>query len=263
MIINKKGLNEYAVYHGEAGTTDERGRPLHTVSFSGSLMSKQCPLEDLKFRGDETFVSIRVPIVVERLVTKKVLVMSFVKGRPAKYCFDSSKDKASIDESAEMIMRGFLHQVIVDREAHGDPHPANIMFSPNLQPAVVDFGLCLKLDPVVVKGWTKAVYGITQMKADMLFEGCTDLGFKPDPDSEQPPIQQMFELFGCVFPTVDGNKLDRAELVRRIYKHDLASIDLLFILRISNYVAHLCKGQEALRLMTTTYGSLCHKVLYE
>ena len=72
---------------------------------------------------------VRIPVPVERMPTRRVLVMERLEGRSL-----SAEEPHGLPERRGALARGLLdcllRQVMVDGTFHADPHPGNVFFSP-------------------------------------------------------------------------------------------------------------------------------------
>lgn len=87
-----------------------------------------------------------VPKVHWELVTRRVLVMEFVKG--IKVTDTAALDAAGYDRKAiaAMGMRAVLKQVFTHGFFHGDPHPGNIFILPGPKVCFLDYGSMGRVD---------------------------------------------------------------------------------------------------------------------
>ncbi len=256
LVKNSYGEYDLMVYQGVSGLTDDQGQPLYTLKFPGSALCKDCTLAEMKFRGDETYVQVRIPVIVSRLVSKKVIVMSYLEGHLAKYSDDNGANESYRKRCATMTCRAFIYQLMACGISHGDPHPANILFSKDGTPGIIDFGLCARIEPKVIEGWANVIVGLSQINPDMVQQGCLLLGFRPDPESDLKPLNQMFRVFSFIIPSGESKNIDKTQFVRLIFKHGMVKSDFLFVVRITNYLSVLCQNNDSTRQFMATSSVL-------
>eukprot|EP00516_Mucochytrium_quahogii_P008210 CAMPEP_0203756446 /NCGR_PEP_ID=MMETSP0098-20131031/9741_1 /ASSEMBLY_ACC=CAM_ASM_000208 /TAXON_ID=96639 /ORGANISM=" , Strain NY0313808BC1" /LENGTH=260 /DNA_ID=CAMNT_0050648341 /DNA_START=98 /DNA_END=877 /DNA_ORIENTATION=- len=175
------------------------------VSFYSAGFDMVREANELMLRGDDMYLDVAVPEVVEAYSTRKLLVMSFEDGIVSKNGHTTCT-KEEIENQATMVSRAFTNQILIDCLAHGDPHPANVLYRPGKPPVLLDFGLCRSLDPKVVGGWCKVVYGASQLDLPTIFEGFEELGFKTISRlSPKTKREQMLDLCRTLFPHRLGN----------------------------------------------------------
>jgi predicted unusual protein kinase regulating ubiquinone biosynthesis (AarF/ABC1/UbiB family) len=101
-----------------------------------------------RFAGDQR---VRIPAVVEELSRPRVLVTEFVSG--IKITDIRRLRRAEVDPTqvARTLMDSYARQVLVHGVFHGDPHPGNLIVTPNdevdFHLHFVDFGLVQELPP--------------------------------------------------------------------------------------------------------------------
>jgi ubiquinone biosynthesis protein len=91
---------------------------------------------------------VHIPEVHPELSTSRLLVMEWLDGV-------SVGDTAALDELgvdrralADLLLRCFLKQMLLDGEFHADPHPGNVMVLRDGRLGLIDFGAASRLDPL-------------------------------------------------------------------------------------------------------------------
>jgi ubiquinone biosynthesis protein len=95
---------------------------------------------------------VEVPLVHASLSTERVLVMDEVLGRPVSDAV--AVDAAAVErpELARRLLASMLGQIVGDGLYHADPHPGNVLVSPDGTLWLLDFGAVGRLDPLVLDG---------------------------------------------------------------------------------------------------------------
>jgi ubiquinone biosynthesis protein len=103
------------------------------------------------FRGDST---VYFPKVYWEFTTRRVLVLEYVEG--IKITDTAKLDAMGINkvEATRKIANAFFKQLLIDGFFHADPHPGNLMISPNQVILFMDFGMVGR-----VEGWLKEQLG--------------------------------------------------------------------------------------------------------
>lgn len=93
------------------------------------------------------FDQIVIPDVLEDLTTSRILTMDFVEGK--KITLLSKDDKARVDTAKllEGTFRAYLKQILVDGFFHADPHPGNVLLTPDGRIAIIDLGMVARIAP--------------------------------------------------------------------------------------------------------------------
>ncbi|HEX3316460.1 MAG TPA: AarF/UbiB family protein [Solirubrobacteraceae bacterium] len=116
----------------------------------------------------ERDVGVDVPLVHTTLSTERVLVMDEVLGRPVSDA--TAVDAAAIErpELARRLLQSMLGQIIGDGLYHADPHPGNVMVSPDGTLWLLDFGAVGRLDPVALEALQGIALGFTMRDASIV-----------------------------------------------------------------------------------------------
>jgi ubiquinone biosynthesis protein len=112
--------------------------------------------------GDE---GVDVPLVHASLSTDRVLVMDEVVGRPVSDAVAVDAADVERPELAKRLLHSMLGQIIGDGLYHADPHPGNIMVSPDGTMWLLDFGAVGRLDPVALESLQGIALGFTMRDA--------------------------------------------------------------------------------------------------
>jgi ubiquinone biosynthesis protein len=102
-------------------------------------------LDDLR-RNLAAFERLRVPEHIEGLTTSRVLTMEHVEGTKV----TDLSGLARLDFDGELLVdqlfRAYLQQMLSDGFVHADPHPGNVLLTPDRCLALIDVGMVVRLD---------------------------------------------------------------------------------------------------------------------
>ena len=112
-------------------------------------------------RGDEG--AVHLPVVHERLSSRRVLVMERLDGLALGEA-DAVLDARGIDRHALAcgLLDTLLRQIITDGVFHADPHPGNVFLLPDGRLGLLDFGSVGRLD-VLVRGALQQLLAAIQL----------------------------------------------------------------------------------------------------
>jgi len=98
----------------------------------------------------------RVPKTFPRFSSRKILTAEFIPGKTLNKILADERQRKSIQMSqkvstkhrfiAKLLIKNFLPQFFLLGFFHADPHPANIILTPDRKLAFIDFGVMGKLD---------------------------------------------------------------------------------------------------------------------
>jgi predicted unusual protein kinase regulating ubiquinone biosynthesis (AarF/ABC1/UbiB family) len=91
------------------------------------------------------FDRILVPAPVDDYTTSRVLTMDFIAG--TKITSVSPVEWTEVDGAAlaDDLFRAYLQQILVDGVFHADPHPGNVLLTPDHRLALIDLGMVGRL----------------------------------------------------------------------------------------------------------------------
>ncbi len=112
------------------------------------------------------FELIVVPMPVENYTTARVLTMDHVEG--IKITAVSPVERTEVDGSAlaDELFRAYLQQILVDGVFHADPHPGNVLLTPDHRLALVDLGMVGRLSTVAQEQLFKMMLAISEGRGD-------------------------------------------------------------------------------------------------
>jgi len=84
---------------------------------------------------------IKIPTVFDELTTNKILVMEFIEGIELHNVKQIKNKKIDLKPLMEIVFSAILTQVFIHGFFHADPHPGNIIITPDKKIAFVDFGI--------------------------------------------------------------------------------------------------------------------------
>jgi len=134
---------------------------------------------------------IYIPNVYEKYTTRKVLVSEWIEG--------AQLAKSAPDVINRLIPVGvecFLIQLLETGFFHADPHPGNLLVTPDGKLALIDFGLMADVPIQDTRTMTKTIVHLMQGDVPGLVQDAIELGFLPenvDKESLTPTLQKVFD----------------------------------------------------------------------
>jgi len=92
------------------------------------------------------FEDVVIPKVYWSYTTRRILVMDYVSGRTVKYYLDNPNAELNREETSITLIKCFMKQIFDEGFFHADPHPANILITPEKKVAIIDCGQMGRLD---------------------------------------------------------------------------------------------------------------------
>jgi len=112
------------------------------------------------------FERIVVPRPVDDYTTVRVLTMDYVPG--TKITAVSPVERTEVDGAAlaAELFRAYLQQILLDGIFHADPHPGNVLLTPDHRLALVDLGMVGRLSPAAQEQLFALTLAIAEGRGD-------------------------------------------------------------------------------------------------
>jgi predicted unusual protein kinase regulating ubiquinone biosynthesis (AarF/ABC1/UbiB family) len=121
-----------------------------------------------------------VPEVIHELVRQRVLVMEFVEGTRIDKLDPAKVDVARV---VSTLVELYVQMMLVDGLFHADPHPGNLMVSPDGRIVLVDFGMTVRVPLETRRALMHTALAAVRKSPDAVADGFMKLGlFEPDID---------------------------------------------------------------------------------
>lgn len=121
-----------------------------------------------------------VPLPVEGYTTAKVLTMDFVPGTKITSVSPVAWTEIDGRALAEALLGGYLHQILVDGRFHADPHPGNVLLTPDRRLALIDLGMVGHLGPELQEQLFRLLLAIADGRGTEAASVIVTLGTKRD-----------------------------------------------------------------------------------
>ncbi|MGW0731917.1 ABC1 kinase family protein [Streptomyces sp. NPDC002851] len=188
---------------------------------------------------------VRLPALHDKLTTARVLVMTELDGTPLGRA-DRAIAEREVDraELARTLLACLLRQVMVDGVFHADPHPGNILLTPEGGLALLDFGSVGRLDTQLQSTLQRLLLAVDQRDPATLRDAFVEIMDRSD--------------------GVDGEALERALgrfMARHLSTGVVPDIDMftdLFRIVSAHGIAVPPEVAAVFRALATVEGTLTH-----
>jgi predicted unusual protein kinase regulating ubiquinone biosynthesis (AarF/ABC1/UbiB family) len=239
---------------------------------------------ELIARMVERFPSLVVPAVAHPYVSERVLVLDHVDGK--KVGPDHGLPPEQAEELAKQFFRAYVYQVVVEGVYHADPHPGNVLLTPDGRLALLDFGLLGRLDEDTRRGLSLLLLALAQNRADDVADVIFSLALT-DVHSDEPgfvhdvrrilpryhwrplsgirtgealaDLQRLALDHGLRLPTsfaLVGKTLSQADTIARTLYPELDPIELIEEEAMDVMVLEMSRRLEPNRLLASVYTQL-------
>jgi ubiquinone biosynthesis protein len=112
------------------------------------------------------FERLVVPRPIDDYTTARVLTMDYVPG--TKITAVSPVERTEVDGAAlaDEFFRAYLQQILLDGVFHADPHPGNVLLTPDHRLALVDLGMVGRLSPAIQQHLFALMLAIAEGRGD-------------------------------------------------------------------------------------------------
>ncbi|HET7657154.1 MAG TPA: AarF/UbiB family protein [Bacillales bacterium] len=167
--------------------------------------------------------SIVIPKVVDRLTTRRLIVMEYMEG--AKVTDDRQLSEWKIDrkEAARTVLEAYLQQFLIHGFIHVDPHPGNLLILPGNRIGFLDFGMVDVLTEEEVSILRNLLQNIVFQNPDGILAAFERLGFLvQDSDYGQlkPVINHMLERLNGTPENQETPELDTVVAGLKSFLHN-------------------------------------------
>ena len=134
---------------------------------------------------------VAVPRVIESLVTRRVLGLEYMEGvridrveaRPG----DEAHDPRGV---VSTVMELYLQMMLIDGLFHADPHPGNLLFSPDGKVVLLDFGMVVDVPRELRWHLVTTVFAAIRRDTDGVIAGFERMGFV-EPGADMTKIREL------------------------------------------------------------------------
>jgi ubiquinone biosynthesis protein len=159
--------------------TTEVGRRFAFVDFLDTFRTSFVAELDFRTEGDNLHAfqqllaereHLDVPSPVDRLVTRRVLTMDFVEGRRVTDITPIGRTELEGAQLADELVRAYIDQILVQGLVHADPHPGNVLLTPDGRLVLLDLGMVTRLGHRVRRHLLDLTLAIAEQRADHAVE---------------------------------------------------------------------------------------------
>jgi predicted unusual protein kinase regulating ubiquinone biosynthesis (AarF/ABC1/UbiB family) len=142
------------------------------------------------------FDRIVVPLPIDDYTTARVLTMDYISG--TKITSVSPLEWTEVDGVAlgEELFRAYLQQVLVDGVFHADPHPGNVLLTPDHRLALIDLGMVGRLSGPMQDRLFRLLLAIADARGDEAASVVIALGETEEDFDEMRMRRLIIEMVG-------------------------------------------------------------------
>jgi predicted unusual protein kinase regulating ubiquinone biosynthesis (AarF/ABC1/UbiB family) len=126
------------------------------------------------FAGNENVV---IPRIIDDFVRRRVLVMEFLEGTRVDRLDPAKADPKRI---VQTLVELYIQMELIDGLFHADPHPGNVLVSPEGKIILVDFGAVVRVPLEMRRALVHTSIAAVRRDTEAVAEGFMKLGLVPD-----------------------------------------------------------------------------------
>ena len=142
------------------------------------------------------FERIIVPLPVEDYTTTRVLTMDYVEGTKITAVHPLERTEVDGAVLADDLFRAYLQQILIDGVFHADPHPGNVLLTPDHRLALVDLGMVGRLPSAMQEQLFKMLLAIAEGRGDEAAALAIPLGERREDIDEAALRRAIVEMVG-------------------------------------------------------------------
>lgn len=173
-----------------------------------------------------------VPKTYSKYTSRKVLTTGWIDGEKL-----SQSTASDVGDLVNVGVICYLKQLLDTGFFHADPHPGNLIRTPDGKLAVLDFGLVTKLTDDQKYGMIEAIAHLIHRDYGAIVKDFVKLGFIPDGVNLQPILPVLAKVFDQALEGGGAKNLNFQELAS-----DLAQITFDYPFRIPPYFALIIRA---------------------
>jgi len=142
------------------------------------------------------FETLIVPLPVDDYTTARVLTMDYVCG--TKITAVSRVEWTEVDGAAlsDDLFRAYLQQILIDGVFHADPHPGNVLLTPDHRIALIDLGMIGRISTTTQEQLFKLILAIGEGRGDDAADVLCTLGERREDFNESDMRRAVADLVG-------------------------------------------------------------------
>ncbi|GMN62523.1 hypothetical protein TIFTF001_031593 [Ficus carica] len=178
------------------------------------------------------FPQVVVPNTYHKYTSRKVLTTQWIDGEKL-----SQSTESDVGELVNVGVICYLKQLLDTGFFHADPHPGNLIRTPDGKLAILDFGLVTKLTDDQKYGMIEAIAHLIHRDYGAIVKDFVKLGFIPEGVNLEPILPVLAKVFDQALEGGGAKNINFQELAA-----DLAQITFDYPFRIPPYFALIIRA---------------------
>jgi predicted unusual protein kinase regulating ubiquinone biosynthesis (AarF/ABC1/UbiB family) len=186
--IRRQVLEDMEVISELAAFVDEHSSGAASFGFTAMVdQFRESLFDELDYRREAAnlhrlgemladFRRIVVPQPIGDYTTSRVLTMDYVEGRSISAVTPVGRTELDGAPLAEDLIRAYLDQILIHGFFHADPHPGNVLLTPDRRLALIDLGMVARLAPDVQEQLLRLLLALSSQDGSGVTDALERLG---------------------------------------------------------------------------------------
>jgi predicted unusual protein kinase regulating ubiquinone biosynthesis (AarF/ABC1/UbiB family) len=142
------------------------------------------------------FENIVIPLPIDDFTTARVLTMDYISG--TKITSVSRVEWTEVDGAglADELFRAYLEQILIDGVFHADPHPGNVLLTPDHRIALIDLGMIGRVSAGMQEQLFKLILAVGEGHGDEAATVMCNIGERREDFNESDMRRAIADLVG-------------------------------------------------------------------
>ncbi len=157
-----------------------------------------------------------VPEVIEPFTRQRVLVLEYMEGTKIDRLHDQlAEGGLSLQSLLETIIEVYVQMMLVDGIFHADPHPGNLLVTPDGRLVLLDFGMVVRVEKETRVRLIQTIIAAVRQDVDGVIAGFYELGIL-DPEVDRGTIRDAARALMKIAFTPDAKPRQIQRIVNEI-----------------------------------------------
>lgn len=135
------------------------------------------------------FKRLIVPLPIDSYSTPRVLTMEYIAGVKITEYPAVAKTELDGEKLAEELFKAYLYQVLIDGFYHADPHPGNLLMTPEGKIALIDLGMVGRINDRMRDSLFQLLNGICSDQSESAGDAAIKMAERIDPHLNRKAFQ--------------------------------------------------------------------------
>ncbi|HET7565126.1 MAG TPA: AarF/UbiB family protein [Gemmatimonadaceae bacterium] len=159
---------------------------------------------------------VAVPQVVHELTRQRVLVLEYMEGTKVDRLQDRiAAGEISVSTLLETLVEVYVKMMLVDGLFHADPHPGNLLVSPEGRLVLLDFGMVIRVEQETRTRLIQTIMAAVRQDVDGVIAGFYELGLL-DPEVDRGTVRDAARALMSIAFTPDAKPQQIQRIVNEV-----------------------------------------------